>query len=370
MTSDIETPPAFPSRPPHDAGLPQRIAITLGALLVAQLGTFLPVPGIDPDAITRLLNQSDSQLANLALSRMSAFGLGVTPIFSALVLAEVLMLINSSKRRLPVNAATQETFNRGVLIAALALTALQAWGIAVGLESVERAVEEPGFWFRISCVASMVAGTAFLSWLASLITRHGLGSGFWVLLLMPILTGALKSVTSMTSAVAMGALPSDWLLLPFALFAALSVALVVLERANPGLAANGMTIWPLVLAGTCAGWLVVPVLVYVYPEHMNGSISKLQPQHYVSMAAFAVLVPLFAFWRIQSIKDAGIGSVAVNTPFTIAGVLAAIMIATEYVIGKTGVYEPPGGELQVIAVAIALCTLHAIRASKMGSAPV
>jgi preprotein translocase subunit SecY len=370
MTFDIGAEPGSPSRALREPGLPQRIAITLGALLVAQLGTFIPLPGINPETVANLLNQSSSHLATLAWSHLSVFGLGMTPIFSALILAEVLMLINSSKRRLPVDLATRETFNRGILVAGLFFAALQAWGISLGLEGVSRTVDETGFMFRTSCIVSMVAATAFLSWLASLITRHGLGSGFWFLLLVPSLVGTIKCATSMKSAVDMGALPSDFLILPLAVFAALSVALVALERANPGLAQSGSTIWPLVLAATCASWLVIPALVYMNPNEMNGSISKLQPRHYVTFAAFAILVPVFSLWRMRSLKDANAGAAAVNTPLTIAGVLAAIMILTEYMIAKIGFYDLPVGEDQVTAVAVALCALQAIRASKIRSAPV
>ena len=367
MTDNIDAKAPPPGTSSVDQSRFQRIAITLGALLVAQLGTFIPLPGLDSEAVALLYQAGAS---SLPIPRLSVCALGVTPIFSALILAEVLMLINSSKRRLPVDAATRETFNRGILIAALFFTALQAWGIAAGLEGVPRMVVEPGVLFRTSCILSMVAATAFLAWLASLITRHGLGSGFWILLLTPTVASTIKTATTMKAAADIGLLPFELLVLPLGLFAAVVVALVALERANPGLAASGSTIWPIVLATTFASWLVLPALVYLSPEQMQGSISKLKPQHYVSFVAFGLLVPVFSLWRTQSVREAGVGSGAVNTPLMIATMLAAIMISTEYAIAKTGVYELPGGELQVMVVAVALCTLQALRASKTKAAPV
>ena len=342
----------------------QRIAITVGALLIAQIGTFIPFPGLDDHAVELLYASSGS---HLPIPRLSVCALGVTPILSALILAEVLMLINSSKRRLPVNAATSESFNRGILIAALILAALQAWGIASGLEGIERIVVEPGVIFRTGCIVTLVAATALLSWLATVITRHGLGSGIWFLLLTPELAHILKAATSMKTSADMGIVPFEWLLLPVGLFAALALALVALERANPGLAASGSTIWPLILSATYAGWLVIPALVYFSPDLMNGSIARPQPRYYAFIFAFAILVPVFSLWRMQSIKNAGTGSADIKTPVAITGVLTAIMTTVEYMIAKTGFYELPDGEQQVMAVAVALCTLQAVGASRTGA---
>ncbi len=168
----------------------KRIAVTLGALIVYRLGLLIPVPGIDADALAAI-DAQQTFLGFDALSRVSVFALGIGPLFSMLILAQVLKLAAPG-----LDAWTRDDpgfsngFSRGLAATALALAAFQGYGIALALEAMTGVggaslVPEPGSAFRTGVIISLVAGTAATIWLAGLITRHGFGSGFWILLLAP-----------------------------------------------------------------------------------------------------------------------------------------------------------------------------------------
>lgn len=126
-----------------------RLAVTLGALVVYRLGTHLPLPGIDHAALANLLNHA-SPLATMALGRLTVFGLGVTPIISTLLLAEVARLASSRFNEwagaTPANARRVDHY---VLIGSLLVAAVQGHGIASALEEMKNVVDEPGPQFRL-----------------------------------------------------------------------------------------------------------------------------------------------------------------------------------------------------------------------------
>jgi preprotein translocase subunit SecY len=168
----------------------KRIAVTLGALIVYRLGLLIPVPGIDVEA-AGFFSAAQSPIGFDTLARVSVFALGIGPLFSMLILAQVLKLAAPG-----LDAWTRDEpgfsngFSRGLAATALALSAFQGYGIALALEAMNGAgglslVPEPGSAFRTGVIISLVAGTAVVIWLAGLITRHGVGSGFWIMLLAP-----------------------------------------------------------------------------------------------------------------------------------------------------------------------------------------
>ena len=166
----------------------KRIAVTLGALIIYRLGLLIPVPGIDVDALAAF-DAQQTFLGFDALSRVSVFALGIGPLFSMLILAQVLKLAAPG-----LDAWTRDEpgfsngFGRGLAATALALAAFQGYGIALALEAMNGVggtslVADPGSTFRTAVIMSLVAGTAVVIWLAGQITQHGIGSGFWIILL-------------------------------------------------------------------------------------------------------------------------------------------------------------------------------------------
>src|SRR5262245_44584930 len=179
-----------------------RLAVTLGVLAIYRLGAHLPLAGIDQAALADLYRGSGSPLA---VERISVFSLGVTPIISMLVLVEVVRLASSRFNdwagATPVNARRVDHY---VLIGSLLVAAVQGYGIATALEQASNVVDEPGPQFRVNVVATFVAGTALIVWLAALISRHGVGSGVWILLLAPYLAGLPGLALSVYQAVHSG----------------------------------------------------------------------------------------------------------------------------------------------------------------------
>jgi hypothetical protein len=160
----------------YDSTRARRWLVTGGALCLYCLGWQIPLAGINVDALLSLQSAHGP-----ALPRLSIFMFGVLPIFSAMIVAEVAKLAFPALGRWAL-------LNRAIQIVALALTAFQALGLANALEGISGLVDEPGWAFRVAIVATLVAATALLGWLGDRITRQGVGDGFWLLLIAPLLT--------------------------------------------------------------------------------------------------------------------------------------------------------------------------------------
>ena len=346
--------------PPFAGSLLRRSAITLGGLLIYHFASFIPLPHIDANAAADFFANDG---AHLPFQRLSGFMLGTIPMFSALILAEFIMLFSTTMRNWQLDP--KSNFHRGVLAIALLLSAFQAWGMAKGLEGINSGlVIEPGGAFRISTAVSFMAATGLIAWLASIITKHGLGSGFWLLFLTPALANAPTHAGNLVSAVTTGAIaPAGFLILiVFVILAAF--ALVALERANPGLAASEGLIWPPLLAGVAAAWLLAPMVLFVSAENIiDSAVQTTAPGHLLRLIALAVLVPALTLWRIQSLKESG-SAVPISSPVTIAFVLTAILIAAELAIARLGLPNMQDGPTLIILVSVALSVLASARNAK------
>ena len=171
-------------------GLGQRIAFSLGALLVYHVGTYIPIPGIDSSLwLTLFRGHGSSPLsmfyANDAVHRLSILALGIFPYLSAAVVVQLLSLLLLRTR---AESSPRRTGDRYVLALTATFAALQASGIAFGLERVPGLVSEPGWLFRTSTIVSLIGGSFFLIWLSGLITARGVGNGLALLLFAGIAT--------------------------------------------------------------------------------------------------------------------------------------------------------------------------------------
>jgi preprotein translocase subunit SecY len=175
--------------------LAQRIAVTIGALLLFRLGEFIPLPGVNPEAWAMLTRGEGGGIAGfLAASsggvrRLAIFASGLVPYVSAAVLVQLATVVS---RRLRARARDGERGRAAMVRYAryltVVLTALQAWGVANGLERVNGVVAHPGPLFVLSTVVTLVGGTMFLVWLAEQITARGIGNGIALILLTGIVT--------------------------------------------------------------------------------------------------------------------------------------------------------------------------------------
>jgi preprotein translocase subunit SecY len=177
------------------ASLAQRIAVTIGLLLLFRLGEFIPLPGVNADAWAILARGEGSGVAGMLAAssggqrRLAIFALGLVPYVSAAVLLQLATIVS---RRLRARARDGERGRAAMVRYAryltVLLTAAQAWGVANGLEHVNGVVAHPGVLFVLSTVVTLTGGTLFLVWLAEQITARGIGNGIALILLTGIVT--------------------------------------------------------------------------------------------------------------------------------------------------------------------------------------
>src|ERR1700682_2413922 len=169
--------------------LKKRIWFTLGALIVYRLGTFIPLPGIDPTALETLFSQQSNGIIGMfdmfsggALRRMTILALNIMPYISASIIMQLMSSILPSLAAIKKEGeAGRKKINQYTRLLTVGLAAAQAFGIANGLASM-RAPSGPvviasGPFFYITTVVSLTAGTVFLMWLGEQITQRGVGNG-------------------------------------------------------------------------------------------------------------------------------------------------------------------------------------------------
>ena len=170
--------------------LKKRIWFTLGALVVYRLGTYIPIPGIDPLILSDIFERQAGGILGMfdmfaggALSRMTIFALNIMPYISASIIMQLMTAVSPKLEALKKEGESgRKKINQTTRYLTVLITALQAYGIAVGLEgmmsSVGSAVIDPGYFFRFTTVVTLVGGTIFLMWLGEQITARGVGNGY------------------------------------------------------------------------------------------------------------------------------------------------------------------------------------------------
>ncbi len=197
--------------------LQQRIWFTLGALLVYRLGTFIPVPGIDPDAFAQTFQQSQQGILGMfnmfaggAVERMAIFALNLIPYITASIVVQV---ISTASPRLEAmkkegGEAGRRKMNQYTRYLAVVFCAVQAYGIAVGLEGSQGVVLNPGWFFRVSTVVTLVGGTMFLMWLGEQITSRGVGNGISLIIFAGIVANLPTTFVQTLELARTGAIPA------------------------------------------------------------------------------------------------------------------------------------------------------------------
>ena len=174
--------------------LRNRILFTLGLLIVYRLGTFIPVPGIDGIALREFMEQAGQGIGGMvsmftggALGRMGIFALGIMPYISASIIVQLLTAMVPSLEQLKKEGEQgRKKINQYTRYGTVALATVQAYGLAVSLESGDLATD-PGMFFRLSCMITLVGGTMFLMWLGEQITARGLGNGISLIIFVGII---------------------------------------------------------------------------------------------------------------------------------------------------------------------------------------
>ncbi len=165
--------------------LKKRIWFTLGALIVYRLGTYIPMPGINPDALAEVFKGAQGGIIGLfnmfsggAVERMAIFALNIMPYISASIIIQLLTSVSPTLEALKKEGESgRKQINQYTRYLTVVLAVFQAYGIAVGLESSGSVVADPGWFFRITTVVTLTGGTMFLMWLGEQITSRGIGNG-------------------------------------------------------------------------------------------------------------------------------------------------------------------------------------------------
>jgi len=181
--------------------LKSRLLFVIGALIVFRLGTFIPVPGIDPDTLARLFeSQSDGILGMFnmfsggALSRFSLFALGIMPYISASIIMQLLTVVSPKLEQLKKEGESgRRQITKYTRYGTLVLATFQALGISIALEGQAGLVIDPGMMFRFTAVVTLVSGTMFLMWLGEQITERGIGNGISIIIFAGIVAGLHNS---------------------------------------------------------------------------------------------------------------------------------------------------------------------------------
>jgi preprotein translocase subunit SecY len=174
--------------------LQRRIMFTLGLLIVYRLGTFIPIPGIDPVQLARFVEQTQGGILGIfnmfgggALSRMAILSLGIMPYISASIIMQLATSMVPSLEALKKEGeAGRRKINQYTRYGTVLLATVQAYGISAGLEGQGLAAD-PGAFFRASAVITLVGGTMFLMWLGEQITARGIGNGISLVIFIGII---------------------------------------------------------------------------------------------------------------------------------------------------------------------------------------
>ncbi len=220
--------------------LKKRIWFTLGALLVYRLGTYVPMPGINPAAFAQAFGHAQSGIIGMfnmfsggAVRRMAIFALGIMPYISASIIIQLMTTVVPSLENLKKEGEQgRKIMNQYTRYGTVILAVIQAYGISVGLEGSGNVVSDPGWFFRISTVITLTGGTMFLMWLGEQITSRGIGNGISLIIFSGIVAGLPKAIVSTLELGREGAL-ATWVILAVIVVAVVVVAAIVyMERAQ------------------------------------------------------------------------------------------------------------------------------------------
>ena len=224
--------------------LKKRLWFVLGALIVYRLGTYIPIPGVDPLILKQIFEQQSGGILGVfnmfsggALGRMTIFALAVMPYISASIIMQLLSATIPSLGQLKKEGeAGRRKINQYTRYGTVVLAAVQAYGIAVGLEGTQgpsgSAVIEPGLFFRISTMITLTGGTMFLMWLGEQITARGIGQGISLIIFAGIVAefpGALAGTMELGRT---GVIATPTLLMILAIALGLVALIVYVERAQ------------------------------------------------------------------------------------------------------------------------------------------
>jgi preprotein translocase subunit SecY len=224
--------------------LKRRIWFTLGALIVYRLGTYIPIPGIDPGVLAEIFRQNAGGILGMfdmfaggALGRMTIFALNIMPYISASIILQLLTAVSPTLEQLKKEGeAGRKKINQYTRYGTVLLATVQAYGISVGLEGMRAsgggAVLDPGLFFRLTTVVTLVGGTIFLMWLGEQITARGVGNGISLIIFAGIVAELPRALAGTLELGRTGALSTVFILFMLVMSVFVVGFIVFMERAQ------------------------------------------------------------------------------------------------------------------------------------------
>jgi preprotein translocase subunit SecY len=400
--------------------LKKRLWFTLAALLVYRLGTHIPLPGLNPEAYAQAFSGQSGGILGLfnmfsggAVERMAIFALGIMPYISASIIVQLMTSVVPSLENLKKEGeAGRKIINQYTRYGTVILGALQAYGIAAGLSSGQGIVSNPGWFFTLSTVVTLLGGTMFLMWLGEQITSRGIGNGISLIIFAGIAAGLPGALANTMELGRTGALPTALILTVIVVAIAVIALIVFVERAQrrlliqypkrqvgnrmfqgdtshlplklntagviPAIFASSL----LLLPATAAGFAGNSQL----PDWATGIIAALGHGQPLFMLFYAMLIAFFAFFytaivfnpkdTADNLKKHG-GFIPgirpgertaeyidyVLTRITVVGAiyLVVVCILPEFLVARTGVPLALGGTSLLIVVSVTLDTVAQIQ---------
>jgi preprotein translocase subunit SecY len=402
--------------------LKKRIWFTLAALLVYRLGTYIPIPGINPVAFAEAFRTQSSGILGMinmfaggAIERMAIFALNIMPYISASIIMQLMQSVVPSLETLKKEGEQgRKQLNQYTRYLTVILAAFQAFGIAYGLEGQRSAagpvVLDPGVFFRLTTVATLVGGTMFLMWLGEQITARGVGNGTSLIIMAGIVAGLPSAIVGLLELSRQGVISWPLLIALLVLMLAVVAAIVFIERAQRRLLVqypkrqmgnrmfqgdashlplklNASGVIPPIFASSL---LLLPITVAGFsqsgPEWLSAIVAALGRGQPLYLATYVALIVFFAFFYTSIVLNPqetadnlrkyggflpGIRPGAktaeyidyVLTRITVVGAmyLAAVCVLPEMLISYAAVPFYFGGTSLLIAVSVTMDTVAQIQ---------
>jgi len=224
--------------------LKSRIWFTLGALVIYRLGTYIPIPGIDPAILQNVFSRNAGGILGMfdmfsggALGRMTIFALNIMPYISASIIIQLLTAVSPTLEALKKEGESgRKKLNQYTRFGTVLLAAVQSYGIAVGLEGMrggaQSAVLDPGLFFRLVTVVTLTSGTVFLMWLGEQITARGIGNGISLIIMSGIVANLPHALASTLELGRTGAISTVFIIIFLAISVGVVGFIVFMERAQ------------------------------------------------------------------------------------------------------------------------------------------
>ncbi len=224
--------------------LKKRIWFTLGALIVARIGAYIPLPGIDSAAFAQIFSQHSGGVLGMvdmfaggAISRMTVFALGIMPYISASIIMQLMTSVVPTLEALKKEGESgRKKINQYTRYATVGLALVQSFGMANGLIRMAgpsgSAVIDPGMQFIITAMVSLTAGTVFLMWIGEQITARGIGNGISLIIFAGIVARLPTAIEQMLTQLWTGSISGVFVLVVFVMVVVVIAGIVFFERAQ------------------------------------------------------------------------------------------------------------------------------------------